>query len=626
MLSLFFISTSAFAQFPSNNGEFTVSALEACERATISIVNPCANCADYDFDNDGNGDGTSFQYTSPGNYTIEAFAAGGNITDQVNISIYADTIPQFEVFRCTGRTVEVVVNDDNYDSYEISWGDGNQSIISGSDNQELHTYAASGNRTITVQGLYDQADGAGNCTPNQALVEVVENLPQASISEVYPPNNQTDRVVIRYSAPVNVQYRLQLAINNSTNWIPGPEIDAAGDSVILTNIDTENNYYCLRIAAIDVCQPGNPVVTTSQVVCTSSLMVNFTTNEENILSWQTNSVNLIDFNVRIDEDGNLSSPSFGSSTRSYTHNSVTCNTNYCYSIISNYPGGTTVRSVEICGLAELNIAPPAIANLATSVDENSISIDWPDPPANIDVSGYRVFRNVDGNDFALLTDNLDVSQYVDTGLNTSSARYCYRISYIDECNNLSANSRDICAILLTGSGNASEVNLNWNAYNGYAGGVSEYRVSRFDSNGALLGTFTTTSTNFNDMLDENDPQELLYRVTAVPNESNFGNSISNFYRVVRLVNIVFPNAINPSSNGENSRFRIQSPFLSGVELKIFNRWGQLIYVTDDMENGWGGTDMDGNPLPQGTYIYTADLFFENGDESQAKGSIYLLRR
>ena len=52
-------------------------------------------------------------------------------------------------------------------------------------------------------------------------------------------------------------------------------------------------------------------------------------------------------------------------------------------------------------------------------------------------------------------------------------------------------------------------------------------------------------------------------------------------------------------------------------LRIFNRWGNMVYEMHDYDNSWNGTSnvsmlMNGNPLPDGTYYYVLDL--GNGNE------------
>ena len=65
-----------------------------------------------------------------------------------------------------------------------------------------------------------------------------------------------------------------------------------------------------------------------------------------------------------------------------------------------------------------------------------------------------------------------------------------------------------------------------------------------------------------------------------------------------------PNVITPNADGLNDGLRIPcvEQMEAPSEIKIFNRWGDIVYQTADYRNEWVGT-FNGNPLPPGTYFY-----------------------
>lgn len=68
-----------------------------------------------------------------------------------------------------------------------------------------------------------------------------------------------------------------------------------------------------------------------------------------------------------------------------------------------------------------------------------------------------------------------------------------------------------------------------------------------------------------------------------------------------------PNVITPNNDGMNDFLRI--PCVASdpqSQLKVFNRWGDLVYETATYKNDWGGT-YNGNPLPNGTYFYLLQM-------------------
>lgn len=626
MVILLFMTgiSNSYAQYPSDNGKFEVNVLQGCAPLTVQITSPCTNCSDYDFNNDANGDGTSFTYNSPGTYTVEAFAAGG-ISDRVTINVYQDTIPQFNIYKCGGRQVEIRINDNNYDRYQVLWGDGNTTTITPPDKDALHLYGTSGSKTISVKGLY--TSGAANCTANQKTVTDIDNLPVASITSIAPVNNQTDKLVIKYSASDDALYRLQLSINSNNNFIPVQDLDPKKDSVIISSLLLNNNYYCFRIATLNACLSGNPPQVYSSIICSQVFNVNFSGNEENILSWTTTSTGASGYSVVRKEEGNTTNINLSDpNRRTYNDDQVICNIEYCYSLITNYPSGATSRSLERCGTAKLTTTPPAVQDMVSAVNTDQINLDW-EAPANTVVDFYNLFRSTNSSPFDVAENNLTSTQFTDAGLSPGSNTYCYQVNYKDRCGNVSEMSESICALRLRGgAANLKLIKVSWNVYKGYSGGISHYLVEKYDANGSLIATFTVNGTTLSDSLEINDPQELQYKVIAIPNDATFEESVSNILKIIRQANFTAPNAFVPGSGGDNAVFKIISPFIAQMDLRIFNRWGEMVYHTTDPEIGWPGTNQSGSPLPQGTYIYQALLVSEAGEESEAYGTVLLIRR
>ena len=84
-----------------------------------------------------------------------------------------------------------------------------------------------------------------------------------------------------------------------------------------------------------------------------------------------------------------------------------------------------------------------------------------------------------------------------------------------------------------------------------------------------------------------------------------------------------PNAMTINGDGANETFFIDKiRFYPNNTLKIYNRWGSLIYKAHGYNNDWDGT-RNGSPMPVGTYYYVLDL----GDDSKSnyQGYITLIR-
>lgn len=88
-------------------------------------------------------------------------------------------------------------------------------------------------------------------------------------------------------------------------------------------------------------------------------------------------------------------------------------------------------------------------------------------------------------------------------------------------------------------------------------------------------------------------------------------------------NLAYFNGVTSTSpTGGNDAFLIEGiGQYPDNKLMIINRWGDLIYETDNYLNDWKGTDQGGNAVPQGTYYYILQV----PEFKEVKGSIHVIR-
>jgi len=74
--------------------------------------------------------------------------------------------------------------------------------------------------------------------------------------------------------------------------------------------------------------------------------------------------------------------------------------------------------------------------------------------------------------------------------------------------------------------------------------------------------------------------------------------------------------------------RIFRPVAEGIEkykLEIYNRWGELIFVSEDVNRGWNGF-IKGSPAKQDVYVWRVTATFSNGRPYVEAGDVTLLVR
>jgi gliding motility-associated-like protein len=85
-----------------------------------------------------------------------------------------------------------------------------------------------------------------------------------------------------------------------------------------------------------------------------------------------------------------------------------------------------------------------------------------------------------------------------------------------------------------------------------------------------------------------------------------------------------PNAFTPGRFGENGIVKVVGFGITHMIFRIYNRWGQLLFESDDPVIGWDGT-FKGVVQPMDVYAYTLEAEFSDGTRTVKKGNITLIR-
>jgi gliding motility-associated-like protein len=92
-------------------------------------------------------------------------------------------------------------------------------------------------------------------------------------------------------------------------------------------------------------------------------------------------------------------------------------------------------------------------------------------------------------------------------------------------------------------------------------------------------------------------------------------------------NIIYlPNAFTPNGDGTNDDFRILhgSPYLTALSLRVYNRYGGVIFASSDIQKGWDGT-YNGEKMPGGVYVWEVEYTDLEKTTRRARGTVMLLR-
>lgn len=90
-------------------------------------------------------------------------------------------------------------------------------------------------------------------------------------------------------------------------------------------------------------------------------------------------------------------------------------------------------------------------------------------------------------------------------------------------------------------------------------------------------------------------------------------------------NVVFlPNVFSPNEDGKNDFFYAKGENISQLDLKIYSRWGNLVFECKDPSQGWNGR-FHGKDCAEGVYFYTATVTFIDGSVVVKKGNVTIVR-
>jgi gliding motility-associated-like protein len=619
-------SSSLQAQYTSRLGRFKVDQVKGCAPFTVTILDanvitsgectagkPCLMTAG----NNTPAQQNQFTITYPqaGTFTLSVLYQSIG-ADDIVITVDPNIAPEFEVYTCSGYKASIKITDKNYDQYFIDFNnDGtNEAAIPNSNNQVAsHTYGGAGNFNISVKGR--DLNSADNCQAKIVPFTSLASLPVPSISMLTAVD--ASQLKADFTPQTNIQYRFEIAVNNANTFQLFQTVYGT-NTVSIPNIKVDDSFYCFRLGAFDPCLNTS---TYSVPVCSQNvdLAIKSGVNE---LTWITASTGVANFEIR---RNGIAYTILPNSSTKLSDPDVTCKTKYCYQVVSQYSGGAQSISLEKCGEAFTTVTPPPIENASTQVTAEGVLLEWATNPS-VTVAYYTVLRSINNTAFGEF-DKTDKPAYAD-GSYTPDNKTCYRIYYTDRCENQSAQGAIICPMQLSFTiNNKNVITLRWSKLRGYKNGVKNYRVQKFDRSGGLIDTFVVgQDTIFVDDQKDLINQVVQYRVLADANETGLKTSTSNQVVVTKSANLFFPTAFTPDGIGPkvNESFSVSGQYIQKIELKVFDRWGTMVYYSDKSEP-WDGTSQ-GRDMPEGTYVWTASLTDFTGQTFSREGTVVILRK
>lgn len=563
-------------------------------------------------------------YTKPGKYTIAQ--QGGRKADGITIdTLFLDieilpiATPSISIGLCEGRKIEVIFTDTVYQSYTMTNGIDPDQIVP-KNPPYTYTYPNTNPRIITVKGECNATFTSNQFVPIENLIPP-DLISQSSQTFVNP--NAKDSTTILLNGLGNMRYRVLQY--QSGQWISINTISNINGLRSLPKYPLGNADEYFRVVSFDACGAAD----SSATLVIPKLTV-VAENNQNLLNWtpvatpflsEINAIQIIRNNIPI--------ATLPANATNYTDINIICGRKYEYmlKIISN---STTLagRSIESNNVPRSVTAistnkPPAITNFNATVEGNNVKLTWDEPAGT--ALYYSIYRSESGKDYSLLNFS-NYNSYIDKKSEANIKRYCYKITVTDSCQNTSDDSLITCNILLNSTKLENENHLNtWDKYINNTANPITYTIEVYNQFNKIIASFDVsadTSFTFTDVaLDEPIYQ---YRVKTsdplIPSKFYY----SNYTSIKNDLLIFLPDAFTPNNDRDNDIFKAEGKYLRDFKLSVFNRWGEMIFYSENMSEGWDGK-FKNIDCPPGVYVYVISALDNNNKEKLKKGSVILLK-
>ena len=376
----------------------------------------------------------------------------------------------------------------------------------------------------------------------------------------------------------------------------------------------------------------------SVISCEQKIVLNW-----NLYQGWTNGVGSQEVWANINGGGAFLQATISGSDTSYVFENASNSDNYCF-YIKSIENGTDVEvlSNKICVVPDI-IEPmrDLILRNVKVLPDNSVELIW-DWNSIAEIQSFEILQSLESDPvstFTILNSTPapiplgNGKTYIDVISEPSESKVFYKIQTTDDCDTV-VESNYGSTIHLVGNPQPGFTNfLTWTSFDIENAELVDYAIYRIVNDVSTFVELVPAGTTF--FSDEVDPSEssesnVCYFVVAKANLTLPNGSIesiessSNTTCVEQLVSIVAPNAFAPQ--GVNQIFRPLIIFGETVNyhFSVYNRWGELLFETKDIDEGWNGK-YKGVIQPLGAYIFQVRITQVNGRVVEDSGVFTLLR-
>ncbi|RZK81886.1 MAG: T9SS type B sorting domain-containing protein [Pedobacter sp.] len=467
---------------------------------------------------------------------------------------------------------------------------------------------------VTVRG----SNKCENVSGNPRVVNVVVNpLPEAPVVSSVGTNicSGDATVLTVQNAQAGIVYQWYDAATNGTLLFTGAQFNT---SALNANTDfyvaassasgCGNATGRVRVTVTVSPKPAVPTVLASTVnVCLGTPAVLSISNPVVGVTYRWYSAET--GGILLGTGADFISPAVNSTTTFYVEASTASCVSNARTGVTVVPGTVPVAPASISG----NSAPQCAGSgtvLTVNNPDPSVTYRW----YTTQSGGTSVFE---GNPFTVPALSATTTYYVESVNKASGCSSLLRTSVVVTI--LPKLDAPVVTVQLA---TANSITFQWAPVQGASG----YEVSIDNglswinpSNGPTGTTYTVTGLQ--------PDQNASIRVRALgqlPCQLSDATTLSAKADNPQGNNVFIPNTFTPNNDGRNDIFFIYGNTIAKMKLRVYNQWGQFLYESLSLQNGWDGT-YRGQLQPNGVYVYYVDVEFNDGTKTTRKGTITLLR-
>ncbi|TLU89177.1 gliding motility-associated C-terminal domain-containing protein [Dyadobacter sediminis] len=566
---------------------------------------------------------SSYQYNTAGNFTIlqRVFLSSGKIATACrNVKVYESQPVTAQYTSCGGGKVNLVIQDNKvsqaYDQYEINWGDNSpvEIVAKGAVMSAEHYYNnTSASPVVKVTGLYSSNASCTRGRPYSATV----SFKQAQLNSI-----QIKSVEMRGDGSIRLNYlgitAIPTSIKHSTDGVSyitaGTRSSGGTQPYDIKGLNVKQVYY-LKLSSEDLCSGEM-----DSKVIHSMVLSGKSEDGKIVLAW--NQYGSPDGFKSYDllRDGTVIKSFSSVSEVTYTDEDVQCGSYAEYQIVARI-NDVTSASAPIGIKAEIAVPKPIQQASVSVMSDNSVTIK-----ANIPGSGPNSTYDLSidkaeagSSVFKKITTLYNQNEYADLSVKTAEKSYCYRLSYQNSCGQKLPPTQPICTILLKNE----LTKLFWNTELPILGGLKEYSIIQKGTSGTQQEIPVQKSHGYFMKLDKKSELEYDFQVKAISSVPGF-ESFSNVIHYRRNAGVFVPDAFTPDGDGFNDVLLAKSAQLKTFTFSVFNRWGEVIFHSNALADGWDGK-INGVNAPTGSYIYKVTFTDDINQTVEKSGTFMLLR-